>query len=77
MTIYGSMNSWGKNSNVTAMAPIDHCIITKDSVFVKYAKTDYGLFNKTEKLYASDHNSTVYGFEYTVMSSRPDSQRQA
>ncbi|MCQ2430210.1 MAG: endonuclease/exonuclease/phosphatase family protein [Clostridia bacterium] len=74
MTLFGTGNSWGSRSieYMIAMAPIDHCILSKDTVFVRRADAEYCIFDEADHLVGSDHNATVYELDLTVMSFREE-----
>lgn len=78
MTLFGTGNSWGSRSiaYMTAMAPIDHCILSKDTVFVRRADAEYVIFDEADHLVGSDHNATVYQLDLTVFAA-PEPETEA
>ncbi len=66
MTLYGSMNSWGKYNDFISRVPIDHCIITPHNVFVEAATIDPGYFDEAKTLVSADHNATVFDLRVTL-----------
>ena len=62
MTVRGTFNKWGANTDIGGRLPIDLCFVTADGVFVNSAHMDYGYYQDTQ-LYSSDHHATVYELE--------------
>lgn len=59
MTVRGTFNKWGANTDIGGRLPIDLCFVTGDDVFVNSAHMDYGYYGDTQ-LFSSDHHPTVY-----------------
>lgn len=72
MTLYGSFNKWGGNDNLQSRAPIDHCILSRDMVFVNSVHVDEGHYgDENQTLFAADHNATIYTLDMVIKTNTP------
>lgn len=59
MTVRGTFNKWGVNTDISSRLPIDLCFVSAESVYVNSALMDMGYYEDT-MLYSSDHHAVVY-----------------
>ena len=60
MTVLGTYNKFGENTDIQVRLPIDLCFVSPGTVWVESAVMDRGYVDAGESVYASDHNATVY-----------------
>ena len=63
MTILGTYNKFGANTDMQVRLPIDLCFVTPESVWVESAKSDYAFVDAGGSVYASDHNAVIFELE--------------
>jgi endonuclease/exonuclease/phosphatase family metal-dependent hydrolase len=60
MTILGTFNKFGENTDMQVRLPIDLCFVTPATVWVESAKSDYAFADEGNSVYASDHNAIIF-----------------
>ncbi len=74
MTLGGTFNSWGKNSNFHRLIPIDLCFVSKNNITVTAATSDPCYMDEAGTLVGSDHNAIFVDLLLALPdSSEPDS----
>lgn len=76
MQILGTYNKWGANDDLQTRPPIDHCVVSEDSVTVNSVKTDMGYLIEDEKIYASDHNATLFDLSYVNINAEKETEAE-
>ncbi len=60
MTILGTYNKFGENTDMQVRLPIDLCFVTPETVWVDSARVDYAFVDEGDSVYASDHNAVIF-----------------
>ncbi len=63
MTVLGTYNKFGENTDIQVRLPIDLCFVSRETVWVESAIMDCGFADAGNSVYASDHNATVYALK--------------
>ena len=63
MTVLGTYNKFGENTDMQVRLPIDLCFVTPETVWVESAKSDYAFVDAGNSVYASDHNAIIFDLE--------------
>lgn len=60
MTVLGTFNKFGQNTDMQVRLPIDLCFVTPETVWVDSARSDYAFVDGGNSVYASDHNAVIF-----------------
>lgn len=69
MTLLGSFNQFGENTDMQVRLPIDLCFVTPDTVWVDTARVDYAFVDAWNSVYASDHNAVIFELNLKMLRS--------
>ena len=67
MTILGTYNKFGANTDMQVRLPIDLCFVTPATVWVESAHSDYAFVDAGGSVYASDHNAVIFELKLQKM----------
>ncbi|MBQ9151084.1 MAG: endonuclease/exonuclease/phosphatase family protein [Clostridia bacterium] len=67
MTIFGTYNKFGANTDIPVRLPIDLCFVSPATVWVESATMDCGFVDADKSVYASDHNATIFDLKLTKL----------
>ena len=74
MTILGTYNKFGANTDMQVRLPIDLCFVTPESVWVESAKSDYAFVDAGGSVYASDHNAVIFELKLQKLTVEPETE---
>ena len=74
MTILGTYNKFGANTDMQVRLPIDLCFVTPATVWVESAKSDYAFVDEGGSVYASDHNAVIFELKLQKLTVEPETE---
>jgi endonuclease/exonuclease/phosphatase family metal-dependent hydrolase len=78
MTLLGSFNKFGENTDMQVRLPIDLCFVTPETVWVDTARVDYAFVDEGKSVYASDHNAVIFELQLKQLHTvEPETETEA
>ena len=74
MSVLGTYNKFGANTDLQVRLPIDLCFVTPESVWVESAKMDYACVDEGNSVYASDHNAVIFELKLKNLIAEPETE---
>ena len=74
MTILGTYNKFGANTDMQVRLPIDLCFVTPETVWVESAQMDYAFVDEGNSVYASDHNAVIFELKLKNLVVEPETE---
>ena len=74
MTILGTYNKFGANTDMQVRLPIDLCFVTPATVWVESAHSDYAFVDEGGSVYASDHNAVIFELKLQKLTVEPETE---